>query len=146
MEIRGTVPCVAVVFAALSLGAASGFAGPRDNPPRPAPSPRVQTFNSASGFSKPTTPPSRAAGPATAATPRVGTSANPMAPGGKLTSAFTTATGKPGKTPPGTPSGRTTGTQFAPRIGANQTGMPSGLVTQSRQQPRPSRSATPNNR
>jgi hypothetical protein len=146
MEIRGTVPCVAVVFAALSLGAASGFAGPRDNPPRPAPSPRVQTFNSASGFSKPTTPPSRAAGPATAATPRVGTSANPMAPGGKLTSAFTTATGKPGKTPPGTPSGRTTGTQFAPRIGANQTGMPSGLVTQSRQQPRPARSATPNNR
>jgi hypothetical protein len=143
MEIRGIVSCVAVVFAALSLGAASGFAGPRDNPPRPAPSPRVQTFNSASGFSKPTTPPGR---PATTATPRVGTSANPMAPGGKLTSAFTSATGKPGKTPPSTSSGRTTGTQLAPRIGANQTGMPSGLVTQSRQQPRPARSATPNNR
>src|SRR5512136_78149 len=126
MEIRGVVACGAVVFTA--LWAASGFAGPRDNPPRPAP------------------PPSRSTGSATAATPRVGTSANPMAPGGKLTSAFTTATGKPGKTPPGTPSGRTTGTQLAPRIGANQTGMPSGLVTQSRQQPRPSRSATPGNR
>ena len=146
MGIRGIVACAAVVFTALSPWATSGFAGPRDNPPRPAPSPRVQTFNSASGFSKPTPPPSRSAGPATAATPRVGTSANPMAPGGKLTSAFTTATGKPGKTPPGTPSGRTTGTQLAPRIGANQTGMPSGLVTQSRQQPRPSRSATPKNR
>lgn len=144
MEIRGVVACGAVVFTA--LWAASGFAGPRDNPPRPTPSPRVQTFNSASGFSKPTPPPSRSTGSATAATPRVGTSANPMAPGGKLTSAFTTATGKPGKTPPGTPSGRTTGTQLAPRIGANQTGMPSGLVTQSRQQPRPSRSATPGNR
>ena len=144
MEIRGVVACGAVVFTA--LWAASGFAGPRDNPPRPAPSPRVQTFNSASGFSKPTPPPSRSTGSATAATPRVGTSANPMAPGGKLTSAFTTATGKPGKTPPGTPSGRTTGTQLAPRIGGNQTGMPSGLVTQSRQQPRPSRSVTPGNR
>jgi hypothetical protein len=145
MEIRGVVACGAVVLTALRVG--SGFAGPRDNPPRPAPSPRVQTFNSASGFSKPTSPPSRSTGSATAPTPRVGTSANPMAPGGKLTSAFTTATGKPGKTPPGTPSGRTTtGTQLAPRIGANQTGMPSGLVTQSRQQPRPSRSATPGNR
>lgn len=145
MEIRGVVACGAVVLTALWVG--SGFAGPRDNPPRPAPSPRVQTFNSASGFSKPTPPPSRSTGSATAATPRVGTSANPMAPGGKLTSAFTTATGRPSKTPPGTPSSRTTtGTQLAPRIGANQTGMPSGLVTQSRQQPRPSRSATPGNR
>jgi len=90
MEIRGTVACAAVVFAVVSLWAAGGLAGPRDNPPRPTPSPRVQTFNGASGFSKPTPPPARSTGPATA-TPRVGTSANPMAPRGKLTDAFTAA-------------------------------------------------------
>jgi hypothetical protein len=69
-----------------------------------------------------------------------------MAPGGKLTSAFTTAAGKRGKTPRTTPSGRATGTQLAPKIGANQTGMPSGLVAQSRQQPKQPRQATPTNR
>jgi len=90
------------------------------------PSRTTSTFSSGSGF-KSSSP------------PRTGTSASPMAPGGKLTGQFKSATSR---TSTGTNTGVRTnvsngqtgkgGGKAAKGPGENQVGKPSGLITDSR--------------